>query len=262
MWLPDASNCGQLLLDSNPISFSIPSMSLHYTFPRSNAIKPRLPGLSREEQINKNLELQPLDAATTSHMCEEPYVGSFSCSNPNTPESLIILSIDDPIDDIVRESRRQISLFKMHLPGGDGPLFSTSLAGAPLQESQPGGSDYEYPAVREIPAQGQQPAGSETQKNEQLTAAPDLKIPVQIESGRKLSFSEDLSLDPLACHADNIMRMAMDSTLAHSFLSNFSNLLDDTHLEKSRRFPGFSERSVVEISAADLENAVNDPFRL
>lgn len=95
---------------------------------------------------------------------------------------------------------------------------------------------------------------------------------------------EETSTDPLACHAENIMRMAMDSTMLgsfnNSFSSTFSNLLEDSILGK--KYPDVfhdhddpdkslvkkkrsslldkQRATKVEISASDLQDAVNEPY--
>ncbi|KAM9894044.1 hypothetical protein OXX79_008957, partial [Metschnikowia pulcherrima] len=83
--------------------------------------------------------------------------------------------------------------------------------------------------------------------------------------------------DPLACHAENIMRMAMDSTMLNSFCndtisSSFSNVLDeslakidgDSFTEENKPVSSlnFSAAAKIEISAQDLEMAVKNPFQL
>lgn len=291
------------------------SLTLPYSFPRAASEEPE-PALSRDAFISRNLEFDREPVKVQPKVAHEPYVKTFNLSNSNTPESFVIPG-DDPIDDILKESQHLIANFDICLPYSDmtpspkkqpsprkagtatlerkrsravleridHKLANNSVSNSPTKTPthqstrnlQPNSSSKKPKADRLSPSAEQKLFGQRKLSFSLKAAAPKSSL-------ADSSFAEHSVVDPLACHADNIMRMAMDSTMLESFCnnsisSNFSNLLDDSivgkrppeiyedksiseHTKKPTSVLDPQRARKVEISAEDLENAVNNPFRL
>lgn len=291
------------------------SLALPYSFPRPSSQEQEQALVPKEVLISKNLEFEHEPLKVSPRVATEPYVKTFSHSNSSTPESLVI-PLEDPIDDIFQESRQLIENFEIQLPTARFGADSASGASpkriesdhvllrkrsrAVLEQVPQKNLDFvtNIPVHSPVKTPTHSPLRNVPSSSTKKSKADRLSTPIaeqKIRGQRKLSFGmskqklvpqgvEDLPenismVDPLACHADNIMRMAMDSTMLgsfcnNSFSSNFSNVLDDSII---RRPPGAADESLcessrkvldplramkVEISAADLEQAINDPFRL
>lgn len=276
---------------------------LPYSFPKAVSEEPDT-RLSKEAQVSKNLELDRQWVEMSPKQTTEPYVKTFS--NSKSPES-IIFRVDNPLDDILAESQHEIGHYTVQLP------YSKAPESTKLNSKAPNGQLLSRKRSRNVLEPiNQRQLDSSTNvivysgMNKTPTSNPirvlslSLKKPNLHESTptseranvkHKLMKSEkdvddaNKSMgDPLACHAENIMRMAMDSTMLGSFYNNsfsstFSNLADDSVL--GRKYPdilGESDKSItehrpvapllaklrahkVEISAADLQEAVNGDIR-
>lgn len=204
---------------------------LHYAYPRPGS-DPVTPASSRDAQIARNLDF-PLPEKPQPQPRSEPYVKQYNPGSPNTPESLHSL-IEDPLDDVLEESRIRMLEHPIVLPSR---MNKTRL---PSDMACP-------PQIKNRSSLGPRRA-SQPQRPKQV--------------------KEKEESDPLACHADNIMRMAMDTTMLgsfynNSFSSNYSNM-DDSMMKRDGLGPSLRLENApkVEISAEDLEEAINSPFRL
>lgn len=198
-------------------------LMLPYTFPRSPAQSNNDAALSRDAQIGKNLEMEPSNNDPRATKSYEPFVKSYG-SNTSTPES-IHLPINDPIDDILDESQKIIEDHVIDLPYNK--MYNDTK------------SRNIFDAI----------AATKKAKQESETLHQNLM--------KRKNKHEDA----LACHADNIMRMAMDSTMLssfnHSYSSSFSNINDDSILKRS---DDPAKHNAVEISADDLKSAIELPY--
>lgn len=286
-------------------------MNIPYSYPQPFSSEPSM-RLSRDEILIKNLEFSvgqtPIPKETA-----EPYVKHYN-SNSATPESLSI-PLTDPIDDIFRESKKHIDSYVIALPSLDQEIPKTYLQGpsglasrndmnkkarGPLdlieqiQIEQRANTPYYNSEIKTPTKKDYTALAASILKKNQSNV--ELSTPVSEEkaSASKRSHQmvedleefgeEDTSQDPLACHAGNIMRMAMDSTMMdtfcnHSFSSTFSNLVDDSGfgrgidtddadrsvLERLRAWPKSSldtkRAKKIEISAEELHSAINEPIR-
>lgn len=166
--------------------------------------------------MNKNLELEHTEQEPKPRKTYIPLVKKFSPAL--SPES-IQLAIEDPIDDIFEESRRQISCNVIELPYNTHYRANNDSSGLKKSISQ------EHEEVH-----------------------------------RKRSKPEDA----LACHADNIMRMAMDSTMMssfnQSFSSSFSNMNEDSAWKENSFHKTNGRGRPIEINAEDLKLAIELPY--
>lgn len=289
------------------------SLALPYSFPKAPSEEPD-PNLPREVQVSNNLEIGRQWTKVSPVAVSEPYVKVYS--NSNTPESIVI-PVNDPLDDILAASHREILEYSLDLPYSqtkthDVPKIPQKNAAPQLLIRKRSRKVLELVEQRlldnttnipvfsgmKTPTRNSIRIPSSTKKPKagfrESTPTSDSKNLLQ----RKLSLHRadlkafdiddaDKSIyDPLACHADNIMRMAMDSTMLgsfcnNSFSSNFSNLAEDSILGgKYHDILSESERSMtemghkapssllakqraqkIEISAEELENAVNGSLR-
>lgn len=284
-------------------------MAIPYSYPQPLSSDPIMK-LSREEILNRNLEISLGQTTISPQETSEPFIKHYN-SNSSTPESLSI-PLSDPIDDIFRESKKHIEAYKISLPTFDQeePKIPTRDSSLPstnhtkrksrgvlepitqIQMEQLINIPYYNSELKTPTKTAVETSLSKKQKSnvEQSTAVSENKdyaskrIHQMIEEPKELG-DEDISQDPLACHAGNIMRMAMDSTIMdsfcnHSFSSTFSNLVDDSGLGRGINDVDDADRSVlerlrawpkssldpkkakkIEISAEELDRAINEPIR-
>lgn len=289
------------------------SLLLPYRFPRAPSEEPENCNLGRDAQIGRDLEIERSPAKVGPVLVHEPYVKTFCRSS--SPESMVVSF--DPLDDILQESKLQIDAYVVDMPYTK--IFETKQAPATprkprsAEQASSVGKKRTWNVLDNVDQNQLENVGNvsiggiktptlnsvfhlkPSSASKKAKATPDLK-----SLRNKQSFSlknsvlksetarneeADLSYDPLACHAENIMRMAMDSTMLgsfnNSFNSTFSNLGEDSILgkragelhgddpEKSlietmkKRWPGMLDKqraTKIEISADDLQNAVNEPI--
>lgn len=286
------------------------SLALPYSFPKAPSTEPDSL-LPRETQISQNLTLDREWHKVSPVQVSEPYVKTFS--NANTPETIPV--IDDPLDDILADSQREISEYNLDLPYNMVTAKSQELPKMPLrsgsqllirkrsrkvlenlsQRSLDNASNTVYHGLNKTPTRNSMRILSLKKSKGNLgEISPDTrnfteksimqrKISARFENVEKLAeFEDDNVSDPLACHAENIMRMAMDTTMFsfgnNSFSLTFSNLADDLVLGK--KYPdileadkslGETQKPVsmlatkkaqkIEISAEELEEAVSEEIR-
>lgn len=276
---------------------------LPYSFPKAVSEEPDS-GLSKEAQVSKNLELDRHWVEVSPKQTTEPYVKTFR--NTKIPESMILRG-DNPVDDVLAESHQEISRYTVQLPYSKAPESTNMNSRAtnslllsrkrsrnvlePISQRQLDSSTNVavYSGKSKTPTRNPIRVLSLSLKKPNLhesSPASERAIVKQIfvRSEKDGDDANKSMGDPLACHAENIMRMAMDSTMLGSFYNNsfsstFSNLADDSVLGK--KYPdilGESEKSItehrpaapllaklraqkVEISAADLQEAVNGDIR-
>lgn len=250
----------------------------------------------KEKETHGNLDLGILPPFPEPQAMIEPFSNQIAQHKSISQETLSI-PVQDPLEDILFESQAQIRKYKVQLPSQQSStqteINATEkqtfpqliLSHSPEKTGNSHNINYvsntndgsDYPKIH-------------LQKNS----------PIPMIGPRRLSFGQIASktpvsetleenvanktnTDPLACHAENIMRMAMDSTMLGSFCnetisSSFSNILDESFLAKLEE-KSFSEESEggnkqknnllaflkatkIDISAQDLEMAINDPLRL
>ncbi|PVH20213.1 hypothetical protein CXQ85_001996 [Candidozyma haemuli] len=249
------------------------SLALPYTFPRAPSVDPEAHSLSRDAQVNRDLDINVRYSETKPSVAREPYVKCFR-SNENSPESIVVPQ-DNPLDDILGASQQAIEAYILDMPYTK--MFTPAEPKTPPlnkkrsrkildgKKENKQAEDARVPKARKTPVKARQ-----SLKNSVLRQ----------EHGKNNDQDEaDVSIqDPLACHAENIMRMAMDSTMMssfnNSFSSTFSNLNEDSilgkrNLDKENSFGPSgraapvldkSKSTLVEISASDLEQAVSEPY--
>lgn len=290
------------------------SVALPYSFPKAPSAEPDS-SLPREVQISQNLTLDKECVKVTPVQVSEPYVKTYS--NTNTPEQIPI-HIEDPLDDILADSHKEILEYSLDLPylkvdarsaelpkaaqkGSGNQLLVRKRSRAILEHVSQRNLDNAanvsvYTGMNKTPTRTSMRILSlKKSKTNMRESSPtsDSKKTFQ----RNISFHKndmkssepeetDLSIsDPLACHAENIMRMAMDSTMFGSFCNNsfsstFSNLADDSVVGK--KYPDVlteSDKSMteslqkptsllakqraqkIEISAEELREAVSESIR-
>lgn len=256
------------------------SLASPYVYPRPLADYAK--SLKRNSSDPHSILAQEF-AANSPKMIKVPYVKKIAPTSQYLP-----LGMANPLDDILAYSRKQILSYEMKLPFGsndhlEGPLDSSveSETRTPSDLRSPLSPCFDTkfssePSVRSTPV---------SPSSVDLTVPSFLQPPTdqftyQPGYDGKLPETEveDKDQDPLACHANNIVRMAMDTTMMGSFCNssislNFLNLVDESiHKladggERSRIGPkkgGFLnllKATKVEISAADLEDAINNPIR-
>lgn len=288
-------------------------MNISYTYPRPSTISTDM-RLSRDELLNKNLEMSISPVLASPKETSLPYKKTFN-SNNSTPESLTI-PLSDPIDDIFHESKHIIDAYVISLPYMDDELKPDVIDPNAQVKVAPKLLPFEKHALQPLaerqfnnlqnafnPHNGLKTPRKETETLlpqssvkkprsdiQQSTPVPNERqefLNKDITTLKKLETEEaDSSFDPLACHAGNIMRMAMDSTMLgsfcnHSFSSTFSNLADDSALERNALDDEYDpDRSILErlrawpkstlnkkratkidISAEELRSAINEPIR-
>lgn len=289
-------------------------MAIPYSYPKPLSGDPTMK-LSREEILCRNLEFSVGQATTSPTQTSEPFIKQY-ISNSSTPESLSI-SLSDPIDDIFRESKQHIDSYEIALPCFDQEEHKITVPQDEIYSSSPrntkrkgrgilepidqphaeqlanisfSNSELKTPTKNAYDSLGASSSKKQRSNVDQMTpvaGSNDIiakRIHQMLENPREVG-EEDTSQDPLACHAGNIMRMAMDSTMMdsfcnHSFSSTFSNLVDDSGLgrgnlegddpdrsilERLRAWPKSSldpkRAKKIEISAEELHSAINEPIR-
>lgn len=244
------------------------SLALPYTFPRAPSVDPEAQkSFSRDAQVNRDLEIDVNFSETKPRVVREPYVKDFK-STDNSPES-IILPQDNPLDDILGASQQAIEAYILDMP-------YTKMFTPPEPKTPELTKKRSRKILEAIPYEKKDNQG-------EYRASKSRKTPVKVKDLRNVadqakSSGENVDTstqDPLACHAENIMRMAMDSTMMssfnNSFSSTFSNLHEDSILGKRYhnkdnsligRAPVLDKQrsTLVEISALDLEQAVSEPY--
>lgn len=203
---------------------------------------------------------------------EEPYIRDFTHTKPHPS-----LAMANPLDEILAHSRRKILSYELKLP------YSQK------QETAPGTKDNQQESAAPTATQSKifpkaQLAADVTSTSPssiELQTSLFLKEPQNLTQLQKEQIgrdSNDNENDPLACHANLIVRMAMDTTMMGSFCNssislNFLNLVDESMgkledgNERSRtefkkgNLLNFQRAARVEISAADLEEAINNPIK-
>lgn len=245
------------------------SLSLPYTFPREPSVGPEIQPFSRDAQVSRDLDINVTYRETKPRVIREPYVKS-PRSIGSSPDS-IILPQNNALDDILASSQQAIEAYILDMPHPK--MFAPSEPKTPQLTKKRSRKVLEaVPFVKEdnaderIPKTRKTPVKAKSLKNKVLEQA---HVKHNDDEG------DTSSQDPLACHAENIMRMAMDSTMMssfnNSFSSTFSNLNEDSILgkrnqNKENSFIGRNSNldkqrsTMVEISALDLEQAVSEPY--
>lgn len=274
------------------------SLTLPYSFPKAPSEEPGIL-VSRESQLSRNLDLANDWVSVSPTATSEPYVKIYSSSN--TPEPLGVPT-DDPLDDILAESHREIEAYSLCLSHEATPpvlpkIRSKPKTGALLLRKR-SRTVLEHMSQRQLDNSSNMATLSGINKTPTrssirvISSAKKAKsdfrdfTPTDSLARRKILHDADTEdehsvVDPLACHADNIMRMAMDSTMLGSFYNNsfsstFSNLADDSIagrkyadiLDCDKSIPDCKgpvlaklRAQKIEISAEELQNAVNDLLR-
>lgn len=286
-------------------------MAISYSYPKplSGDTSSKL---TRDEILNKDLELTLERVMPSPKQIYDPFVKQYNRNCPSS-ESLSI-PLNGPIDDIFRESQQRMDVHTISFPCNDheehkliSSLEETSSTTTnnnkrkaqsimePMEQTQTDkrSSDPFYYGEVKTPTKkshrGLDTSSTKTKRSSMKQSTPvagteDIttrKSRSAVDESRDPS-EEDVSQDPLACHAGNIMRMAMDSTMMdsfcnHSFSSTFSNLIeesvlgknnadgDDSVLERLKSWPKSSldpkRAKKIEISAEELHSAINEPIR-
>lgn len=213
-------------------------------------------------------------AATKPKMSSQPYVKHFTES-----KSFPHLAMTNPLDEILACSRKQILSYELKLPFSSTKEHTTSY---PTSQHEQASVPYNitsriYSSEGIDGTKAQRSPGMEELQIPSFLLKPDLK---QTQLSTQAKDSNDVTdNDPLACHANNIMRMAMDTTMMGSFCNssislNFLNLVDESMhkvteggdrsrigFKKGGGLLNLQKASKIEISAADLEDAINNPIR-
>lgn len=231
-----------------------------YTFPRAASAEPDTQ-LSKDAAISQNLEMGPSPPAVKPTASYEIYVKECSSAS-TTPESLRI-PIDDPLDDILQASEAQLDAHILQLPSEyeAKQKIPTTMPELKIEKGkrhnhvlEPLETNLGLNVVHggtKTPVKGRRVISIKKSKG-------NLRQAIQKNTQREV-FEED----PLACHAENIMRMAMDTTafgsFNNSFSSTFSNMLDeDSFIAKKGPSLNKDKATRIEINAQDLETAIND----
>lgn len=242
-----------------------------YTYPRPLADY----GKSLNKKDTDPYMLAPVEfAATKPKMTTRPYTRSYDSTKLYTH-----MMMANPLDEILACSRKQILAYQLKLP---------------------------YPSERELASDPHSVTHNDAIKEHSkilpgMDLAPNLATLVPSSSGslelhapsflpengaKNITHEpeivskslDDEVADPLACHANNILRMAMDTTMMGSFCNssislNFLNLVDESMyklaegIERSKLggkksgLLNLHKAAKIEISAADLEDAINNPLR-
>ncbi|QRG36138.1 hypothetical protein FDK38_000468 [Candidozyma auris] len=243
------------------------SLSLPYTFPRAPSVDPEIQALPRDVQVSRDLEIKVTYSVPQPIVTKEPYVKRAE-SAENTPEAISIPQ-DDPLDDILSASQNAIEAYILDMPYTKMHAPAEPKTPPPLNKKRSRKILEQAPSGREL---------ENAQRSAKVRKTPvkeSLKKTVLKQEHEKHHDDEQeiSSKDQLACHAENIMRMAVDSTMLSSFNNSFSSTFSNMHEDSLRRndgdtsFPGKappmldkSGSTLVEISASDLEKAVNEPY--
>ncbi|OBA21314.1 hypothetical protein METBIDRAFT_179786 [Metschnikowia bicuspidata var. bicuspidata NRRL YB-4993] len=250
------SQAGYLSANSSKAAAMI--LNGHYNYPGpKNAYVRAIP---QEVDINERLNIGDLPAMPRPRVSEELFADESARTQCASLENLVI-SFDGPLNDLLADSQAKISQYAVELPSAR--ARRTNPSGGPLCSGDAGASGH-FPTPTLL-SQEVEPGRGQPQPEH------------QVDGDKEASAT---SADPLACHANNIMRMAMDSTMLGSFCndtisSSFSNVVDESipgaagersfgEDDVARRAPSlrFLGATKVEISAHDLEMAVSDPLRL
>lgn len=243
------------------------SLALPYTFPRAPSVDPEAQSFSRDAQVNRDLEIDVTFSETKPQVVREPYVKDYK-STDNSPES-IILPQDNPLDDSLGASQQAIEAYILDMP-------YTKMFTPPEPKTPPLTKKRSRKILEAIPHGKKDNHGEDRASKSRKTPVKAKGLKNGEDHAKRSGEDVDTSTqDPLACHAENIMRMAMDSTMMssfnNSFSSTFSNLHEDSILGKKNhnkdnsligRAPVLDKQrsTLVEISALDLERAVSEPY--
>lgn len=208
-------------------------------------------------------------AAAKPKMSSQPYVKQFADSKP-FPH----LAIANPLEEILACSRKQILSYELKLP------FSTAN-----KATFPTAHDENASIPSEITSRIYLKGVNDDEKVQKTSnpEVPSFLMKSELKQTHQSVPTKDLGNttdnDPLACHANNILRMAMDTTMMGSFCNssislNFLNLVDESMhkfteggdrskngLKKGGGLLNLQKATKIEISAADLEDAINNPIR-
>lgn len=252
-----------------------------YEFPKPVKEDAARYALSREALIAKNLELNILPR-NKAQLVFSPYEKPYA-SNSSTPESLLSVG---PIDDLLQQGSIKLDKCAPVMPYDSYEEEKPPCTPEKRQKSPERGlsAKKSRSVLRDIHTQVEKQGNfMESPKKFVIREPKELKKHNEDNESksptRHRAKDEDTTSDPLACHAENIMRMAMDSTMLgsfnHSFSSTFSNLADesirrDDDADRSalelmkKRWPASLLDKLrakrVEISADDLSNAVAAPM--
>lgn len=250
----------------------------------------------KEKETQRNLDIGILPPFPEPQAMAEPFSNQIAQHKSISQETLSI-PVQDPLDDILSESQTHIRKYKVQLPSQQSPAQSeinrtekhtnpeTILGHSPEKAGNSHNINYvpntndgsDYPKIHQQKTPLVPVIGPRRLSFGQISSTTPVSDTLEETVANKTN------TDPLACHAENIMRMAMDSTMLGSFCnetisSSFSNILDESFLAKLEE-KSFSEESEggnkqknnllaflkatkIDISAQDLEMAINDPLRL
>lgn len=210
-------------------------------------------------------------AATKPNMISAPYFKSYASTKSYTH-----MVIANPLDEILACSRKQILAYQLKLPYPSERKTATEQGFASSSDTVKEHSKI-LPKVEHALKSSQSGPPSPSSIEIQVPSfLPEPKNFSHEPEQLPKSLDEEIA-DPLACHANNIVRMAMDTTMMGSFCNssislNFLNLVDESlhklgeGSERSRPVKkggllNFQRAAKIEISAADLEDAINNPIR-
>ncbi|KAM9903959.1 hypothetical protein OXX69_007746 [Metschnikowia pulcherrima] len=259
--------------------------------------------LSKEAEVNKNLDMGELPPKPIP---KRTHVSIFnSVEDPGSESGDDLLPpFADPLEDILAKSQAQIRQYQFQLPSERLKKESQAIA-IPAEHHQneafaqkqqhffkqidlsPKKHTYEKYAQQGAFSNGlshvpkltaeEVDLRAETAQNKACSGGPRTGVSDAQPDKSTTDIANKSITDPLACHAENIMRMAMDSTMLNSFCndtisSSFSNVLDeslakidgDSFTEENKPVSSlnFSAAAKIEISAQDLEMAVKNPLQL
>ncbi|GEQ68965.1 hypothetical protein JCM33374_g2635 [Metschnikowia sp. JCM 33374] len=288
------------------------SLTWNYSYPKPiKAAYPR--SVSKDAEISDNLDVGILPSIPEPQLVSQPFGGCFSDKSSLVQEN-ILMPFDQPLDDILAESQAQIKRYQIQLPSQKARGITSHIEASHIEASHinsythtqntpPVAAQHHFETSNSSPTMQNAPTNSNKQTNTATQVSAHFNDIQEYASSGEFSSNgdstekeeydtpngvpEDITAnrtagDPLACHAQNIMRMAMDSTMLGSFcndtiLSNFSNVLDDSflakleeksfseeepHNQKPGKVPLSQPRAMrFDISAKDLEMAISDPFR-
>ncbi|KAM9909197.1 hypothetical protein OXX69_005663 [Metschnikowia pulcherrima] len=261
--------------------------------------------LSKEAEVNKNLDIGDLPPKPIPKRTNISIFSSVEDPGSESGDDLLP-PFADPLEDILAKSQAQIRQYQFQLPSERLKKESQAITISAEHSQNEAFAQKQQHLFKQIDLS---PKKHTYEKYAQqgafsngLSHVPKLtaeEVDLRAETAQNKAFSgahgpktcisdaqPDESItdianksitDPLACHAENIMRMAMDSTMLNSFCndtisSSFSNVLDEslaktdgdslTEENKPVSSLNFSAAAKIEISAQDLEMAVKNPFQL
>lgn len=237
------------------------TLSSPYEYPRPFSI--------HASRLSSELTHTSLDefAAINPEMSSQPFIRNYAGNRANSH-----LAMANPLDEILAYSRKQISAFELKLPFTRANPASTNVDAvtAIANSAESIGTVQKNSLLKMLP-------NFEQNTKDDITSSNSLEKESLIQSTQQpQQEADDFESDPLACHANNIVRMAMDTTMMGSFCNssislNFLNLEESIHrLEGSERsrfgakkgaLLNLQKATRIEISAADLEEAINNPIK-